>query len=355
MSNLIRKLEVNAGAEMETIPHCLLCGSADHEFLFWGVDRLHQIPGKFGLVKCSRCGLVWLSPRPNSDQLLRYYPEDDYYSYQALPQAHSNSGLRARLRDEVRNSVLSGLGYETRRVTKLGGVLRPLFTAFLKGPATFGWGNRLPNFVPDGRALEVGSGAGHALAILKGLGWNVDGIELSAKACAVAREHYAIDLFCGPLSEAPFLPNTFDYVRMSHVIEHLPEPLEDLRRVAGFMKPGAKIYIEAPNVESFGSRLSGKYWLHWDPPRHLFGFSPDTIYQIVSRAGLKVEKVRTVRGDFWEWADIYAAEDSSGAKLSDRDERLRTSNKHMKERIRNIVANLLDRSAGDTLQCWATK
>lgn len=360
MATLIDRLSTAGAPETELVNECPLCRSRESNFLFWNVDRLHHLPGRFALIQCAGCGLARLSPRPKKEHLGFYYPEEDYYSYQSNEDDPSNQiasrKLIGGLRDRIRYSVLESLGYAVPELNAWQKLFQPLFVKFLKEQATFGWNDRLPRFVQGGKALEVGCGSGYALKVLKSLGWQVNGIEMSRKASQSAKELYDIDVFCGEIADAPFDRESFDYVHLSHVIEHLTDPVEELKNIAVFMKPGAIIYIEAPNIESYGQHKSGRHWLHWDSPRHLFGFSPETIGKTVEKSGLKTNAITTRRGDFWEWETIYALEEETGEKLGDRTQRLAGKEiKRLPRRLENKMKFRRNRNYGDTLCCWAVK
>src|SRR5262249_4638551 len=67
----------------EDVP-CELCGSAQRTLLYWGVDRLLKHSGRFPLVRCDVCGLVYQSPRPLD--IAPYY-EGTYVSFDSQPSA----------------------------------------------------------------------------------------------------------------------------------------------------------------------------------------------------------------------------------------------------------------------------
>ncbi|MBA7660523.1 hypothetical protein ES703_68525 [subsurface metagenome] len=60
---------------------CNLCGSNNYHLIYLGKDRLLGKKGEFRIVKCNRCGLVYLNPRPTKEKLTYYYSSDDYYLY----------------------------------------------------------------------------------------------------------------------------------------------------------------------------------------------------------------------------------------------------------------------------------
>ena len=54
---------------------CPLCGSPDTARCHEGSDRKFRGPGRFAYLRCLRCGLVFLHPRPPMSELWRHYPD----------------------------------------------------------------------------------------------------------------------------------------------------------------------------------------------------------------------------------------------------------------------------------------
>jgi 2-polyprenyl-3-methyl-5-hydroxy-6-metoxy-1,4-benzoquinol methylase len=81
-----------------------------------------------------------------------------------------------------------------------------------------------------GRVLDVGCGNGGFLAWARELGWQCYGIEIDAAAAAVVRD-LGIAVLGSELRElgAEHLAS-FDAVTLSHVIEHVYNPMETLRQ-----------------------------------------------------------------------------------------------------------------------------
>jgi len=180
-------------------------------------------------LQCEQCNLIRLSPRPTVDAIGLYYPED-YGAYRkpSISMQAVATTYRDTLRDAVRNTVLSGLGYDTGKLSGWQNISRPLLTKlFFKG-ATYGFGDLFPSRIAGGKALEVGCGNGAFLNILKQLGWDVVGADSSPHAARTAKEDFDIDVFVGQLADAPFPEESFDYVHLSHVVEHFYDPLETM-------------------------------------------------------------------------------------------------------------------------------
>ena len=87
------------------------------------------------------------------------------------------------------------------------------------------------------------------------------------------------------------LPGGFDAVTMWHVLEHLPDPFAAVARAAELVRPGGRIVISVPNIESLQAQFGGERWFHLDLPRHLFHFSPRSLSALVEQAGLRVVRI----------------------------------------------------------------
>lgn len=344
----------------ERVPCCALCGSDVHEKLFDNWDRLYHLPGMFTVVRCRTCRLVRLSPRPSLDSLSDYYPQEDYYSYQVpegcLRPSDSEGRFRA-LRDGVRNSVLHAMGYPAPEPSLWQRLLQPIFWWLGRNRTFYGevYAHRFPRYVAGGRILDVGCGCGIFLYYLKRHGWQTFGVEMNHTAAARAKEAFGIEVFPGELRDAPFEPDSFDVVQMNHVIEHCPEPLDELRRMARLLKPGGSLFIGTPNVVCFNARRGGAYWRPWETPRHLYLFSPATLTAALEKAGLRVTQLKTAVQDWYEWEDTYHREERERRKLPNRPDQ---SSGWFRRRLlaaTNRVNHFVRPLDGDEIRCWARK
>lgn len=279
-----------------TVALCPMCQSRRQHLLFETQDRLHRLPGRFSLVQCDECGLLILSPRPLPEGIGYYYPEASYYSYQF--DLTPNPALEGRpllrwVRDGIRQSVLARLGYPAANLGFGFRLLQPLLALFFGKRALYSV-NDFPRYVPGGRALEIGCGSGVYLACLKQHGWQVAGVELSAAAAQLGQEKWGLEIHTSELSRATFPPASFDYIRLSDVIEHLYDPVETLRLVSYFLKPGGQVFLQTPNADCFGFEHWQSRWFGCDSPRHLYLFSPATLRRAVEAAGLRVARLKTL-------------------------------------------------------------
>lgn len=246
-------------------------------------ERLLATGEVFSVVRCDGCGLI-RTEAPPAD-LGRYYSAE-YGPHQPAGTAPSEwlgGGLKGAVR---RHTLAAHFGYPLADVRGARGRLIAGLTRPFKGRyVTF------PAFRPGGRLLEVGCATGARLALLRALGWDVQGVETSAQACRLAKALYGLRVFCGELEEVSLPAGSLDAVVMSHVLEHVRDPVATLREARRVLRPSGVVVIETPNVASLGRRLFGPYWYEWDVPRHLFLFDAWTLGLACDRAGLRLRRV----------------------------------------------------------------
>lgn len=230
---------------------CLLClRSVAAQTVLEAKDWEHGVPGVFELMRCPECGVHFMHPRPTRQQLNGYYPP----TYAVYDDKSPISWLFRRV-----------FAWDAKRVKRLIG--------------------------PRGRILDVGCGNGGALDAMKGVGtWQLCGVELDPAAAGRARGK-GYDVRVGDLEECDFEPESFDLIRMGHVIEHVLDPVRTLRKVRQLLKPGGTLLAETPNIDCWDFRVFRRYWgaLHF--PRHLVLFNDSTIRLSCARAGLEVVRV----------------------------------------------------------------
>jgi trans-aconitate methyltransferase len=232
-------------------PACPLCG-ADGALLYADCrDLEYFMTASFDLYRCSACHLVFMHPLPTRAELPDLYPSN-YHNFEPP----SNPISRALL---------------DRYYEHQSSICR----------------RYLP---PDGALLEIGCATGEVLARVQEHGFHdAQGVELSREACERAWER-GLKVFHGTLDEFE-TDQSFDVIFMSHVIEHVLDPVATTQKLASLLAPGGVLYLETPNVGAPDARLFRRHWglIHY--PRHLYLFDRATIRKLLTGVGLEVERV----------------------------------------------------------------
>jgi SAM-dependent methyltransferase len=204
-----------------------------------------------------------------------------------------------------------------------------------------------------GKLLEVGCGSGRFLSRMRKAGWEVQGVELDPVAAELAREQFALPVFAGTLPEANFPEGSFDAVVLSHVIEHVYDPVGLLKECRRVLKPGGRLTIVTPNVRSRGHQAFREHWSELDPPRHLNLFSIDTMRACGEHAGLQIEVLRTSeRRAWWVWEASRALKRKG--TFSNRDLTWLVSLRGLASQVREGLARRVRAEAGEELLLLAS-
>jgi SAM-dependent methyltransferase len=139
-----------------------------------------------------------------------------------------------------------------------------------------------------GRLLDLGCGSGGFLREMQRLsGWQVQGIEVNKDMATFARDRLGLEVREGTLEEARLSDSYFDVVTMWDVLEHLSDPLATLQEIHRILKPSGVLISSSPNAASIDAKVFGRYWIGLDFPRHLYVFSPSTLFDLLRQANLE--------------------------------------------------------------------
>jgi SAM-dependent methyltransferase len=143
------------------------------------------------------------------------------------------------------------------------------------------------------RLLDIGFGAGTLLEIASLQKWQPYGLEVSKPAIEQARSR-GFEVFHGSLSDAPFPANHFDVITASEILEHLPDPVSDLAKIATILRPGGLFWATTPSAKSLSFRILKLDWSILSPPEHIQLYSADGAMIMLKNAGFSSVKFRTL-------------------------------------------------------------
>jgi len=230
---------------------CLICTKSETAPVY---ELSLETGGDRTIVSCTKCNLLFVSPRISSEKIAANYTGKSYFERE-----DSVTGYKNYIQD------------------------RDLHVAFFQRQL-----GELEELVPKGKLLDVGCAGGFLISEAVKRGWEAEGVELSSFASDYARETLGLKVTNCDLRGANFPSAAFDAVVMDDVIEHFEDPLVEAREVHRLLKPGGVYLLHTPNAASYWRPLMGKRWIHLKPDEHLFYFDPKTITLLLEKAGFEV-------------------------------------------------------------------
>lgn len=196
------------------------------------------------ILRCQSCGSVFPKVFPTPDTL-----GEAYRQYYTTPKPEADEGglrrlMNASRRDYLRRSLPADAGRILDYGCGSGAYLLHLEQSGFKGET---WGTDLfkPDPLPD----------------------SVNWIDMA-------------DLENGP---------RYDWITLSHVLEHLDDPRIVLERLKRRLTPGGRIWISTPNADSFLMATTKQWSRDVDFPRHREVFSRDGLRAFLASMGLSAE------------------------------------------------------------------
>jgi len=106
------------------------------------------------------------------------------------------------------------------------------------------------------RVLDVGCGSGSFLRVLKGLGHEGVGLEISATAVEAANQSGVRAMVGNAETKAGLdaVGNDFDVITLLDVLEHTFDPPQMLRHLGSLLRPDGCIIASVPNLGCFTAR-----------------------------------------------------------------------------------------------------
>lgn len=218
---------------------CLICGS-DAILPVSGYGSAH-------LVKCNTCSFVFSHRIPSHEELTKIY-EEDY----------------------TRTDYLSPV--TVKRFNELLDEFEP--------------------FRKTNKIIDIGCGNGDFLVEAVKRGWEAYGTEFSEHAVRVCKEKGLI-VSQGVFNPEQFNEGGFDVAVSFEVIEHINNPVEEIRKMNRVLRSGGLVYCTTPNFSSLSRRIYKSDWIMIEYPEHLSYYTPRSIRYLFSSNGFRNLKTKT--------------------------------------------------------------
>lgn len=248
--------------ELFEYTHCNLCGANDYTVVYkskHGEVSEQDLITKFRssgdetlidqVVKCNRCGLIYVNPRIRSDVIFKAYSEG-----------------------EDPNFVSQAKGRELTFAKCL-----KLIEKYTKGK--------------KGKILDIGTAGGSFLHVAKKKGWEVYGLEPNKWMCDWCKKNYGIDISSKSLFDQNYPSNYFDVVTLWDVLEHMPDPNKALKECSRILKEKGVFVVNYPDIGSILSKIMKRKWIFLLSV-HLFYFDRRTIKKILKKNGFDVITIK---------------------------------------------------------------
>jgi len=224
---------------LKSIDVCL-CGGKEFELIV-KEDR-YKIP--VGVQLCRACGLGIQNPRPTDEALRNFYRAD----YRKLLRGTNKIDHDYFLRGHRRGQGISSF-MEEHQVSIRNGVV-----------------------------VEVGCGPGGTLEVFREKDNEVWGCELDKK-CVEYGNAQGIKILLGDVNSLAQAGVMADLVILSHLLEHVPSPIDFAKNLSKILKETGLIYIEVP-----GMRNPKKNFYASVQVAHLYYFDLVTLQYVMGKA-----------------------------------------------------------------------
>ncbi len=240
--------------------NCPVCNSdkSNHYELYIG-DRYGM---DIRTVGCKDCGMIFLNPRPTQMTMVNFYANDYRKFYETVDKP-------------------------TSEYVKQGPFI-PRAQYVLK---------QLKQNLPvdySGKALDIGCAEGTLLKHIGDEFTNLElyGLEPNSNFVEYARKNTrAKKIFISDFQSLfDNITEKYTLITMTHVLEHILDPLDVLISIKNILEPEGYFYVEVPNVMDIEAKGLGNIHIG-----HVLSFYPEPFRQVLTRAGFEV--VEFYQGD----------------------------------------------------------
>jgi SAM-dependent methyltransferase len=230
----------------------------------------------FELVWNEERDMLITSPQPSPEKVPSYYESEEYISHN-----DEAKGIMAFLYNAVKKRSLK------RKLSLIES-----------------------RFGEKGMLLDVGAGTGDFCKVALSANWKVEGVEPSEAALRFANEK-GVKMY---KSLSNVKGRSYDVITLWHVLEHLPNLEDSIKKLSELLNPNGVLIIAVPNYNSFDAKHYKFHWAAFDVPRHLWHFSRQSIPRLF-HANFKLETTKPMWFDSF-YVSLLSEKYKSGAAFS---------------------------------------
>jgi 2-polyprenyl-3-methyl-5-hydroxy-6-metoxy-1,4-benzoquinol methylase len=271
-----------------TILCCDACGSQRINVILNDLSHNYENDGiptmwRYKLLECQDCGLGFINPMPRWSLLQTFYDEHygNYDITTTSPEAEAKS-----LKYQIARARFAGISPTRLRITTKAtlGMIAEWITGRTVSH-TLGIPLQLPK---DAHVFDMGYGSGSWLLTMSMLGYeNLHGYDIDANSKnAYPLRAAGMKISNGIFHENEYAPSAFDCIRLSHVFEHLLDPVRVLEKCHTMLKPDGFLVMDLPCKNSWSMKLSLKESPALQLPKHIYHHTQSSVRLMIEAAGL---------------------------------------------------------------------
>ncbi len=229
---------------------CILCESKDYQAVAPQTRDSDQ-----RIIKCQKCSHIQIFPLPKTADENKFYNEDEQ--------------TRLLYKNIDIEEFEKRASFDTQR--RIGLIEN--------------------NFKRNISILDIGCGYGFFIKLAKDAGFNATGLEVSKERREIAQKVTGEKILPRAIQGKNKSGKKYDVITLFHVLEHIKNPIELARDLKTYLKPNGTIIIEVPNANDYLLTLNRNYKDFFWQRAHISYFTPETINEVLKKAGHKNVKI----------------------------------------------------------------
>tara|TARA_B100000315_G_C14590665_1_gene595553 strand:+ start:2568 stop:3491 length:924 start_codon:yes stop_codon:yes gene_type:complete len=241
---------------------CIVCESNCYRpSIFGGYNYKNK---NYTLVRCVKCGFMFLNPLPSCEVLDEIYNGYDYF------EGYYGNGSR-------KSEYIAGMWDHSKNDLKTI--------------------NLINLFKKSGKLLDLGCAGGRFMINARKSGFSVYGIEPNKKMATHAKEKLELEVLCRNIEDVSLEDRRFDIIHAADVLEHLLGLPKTMVTIKNVLEDDGILVISQPLTynRSFYNLFLGINMLikkdryqSQNPPTHLWEFNFATLRKFIENMGFEI-------------------------------------------------------------------
>lgn len=253
--------------KVKSVPCCPACNAINiGSSILKRRDNDNFMPDIWKMKQCYQCQSIWLDPKPDAISLPKAY--DNYYTHSSSEDNDLRNKGKGVIWTLIRGYLNKRFGIKYPNASSLGYYIFSLIAPLRLKLDYFCRHLTVKNVGKPSTLLDIGCGNGNFLSRANEMGLCTKGCEVdekAVKACVLQ----GLDVIHGDAFSSLFAELSFDIITLSHVIEHVDDPKDLLKRIHALLNTRGVLWLACPNPNSFGFKIFKQYWQPLHPPFHL--------------------------------------------------------------------------------------